>query len=58
MKRGVAPKVTVKGGVQSAKGERLTVVDAITSHSPLTSMNIRRLHGCTGIIKRVIITML
>ena len=31
MKKGVAPKVSVKGGVQSAKGERLIVVDAITS---------------------------
>ena len=35
MKKGVAPKVSVKGGMQSAKGERLIVVDAITSHGPL-----------------------
>ena len=35
MKKDVAPKVSVKGGVQSAKGERLIVIDAITSHGPL-----------------------
>ena len=54
MKKGVAPKVSVKGGVQSAKGERLIVIDAITSHGPLR----HELYGRTSIIKRVIIMML
>ena len=35
MKKGVAPKVSGKGGVRLAKGEQLIVVDAITSHGPL-----------------------
>ena len=43
MKKGVGPKVSVKGGVQSAKGECLIVIDAITSHGhlrhePLTAL--------------------
>ena len=43
MKKGVAPKVSVNGRVQSAKGERLIVIDAITCHGhlrhkPLTAL--------------------
>ena len=35
IKKGVAPKVSVKSGALSAKGERLIVVHAITNHAPL-----------------------
>ena len=35
MKKGVAPKVSAMGRVQSAMRERLIVVAAITKHGPL-----------------------